>query len=218
MIAELRPGLHHWTARHPEWHAADGFAAEVACYALAAPGEGGDNTLLLVDPLVPDDAPGLLDELAAQARDVAILITIGYHVRSAAALSERYDATAYGPDSARRRLPAVRPLAEAPAGVEAFAIGRPRRTETPLWLPSHRAVAVGDAVVTTPTGELRMWCQEPVTPQRAAFYAQRFAPTLQPLIDRRPLHVLTTHGEPQLDDASNVLAECAAKPPWYHRS
>jgi hypothetical protein len=216
-IEELRPGIHRWTARHPDWHPADAFGAEVASYALRA----DDGTLLLVDPLLPDDAPDLLDELAGAASSVAIFITIGYHVRSTAALAERYGARAYGPEPARRRLPdVVRPLDDGPqpAGVVPHAIGRPRRKETPLWLPSHRAIAFGDAVVATPEGELRMWCQDSVTPERERFYAERFAPTLQPLIDREPLHVLVTHGCPQMDDGGHALAKCAAKPPWFHHS
>src|SRR3954454_241332 len=75
----IGPGLWRWTARHPEWHPGD-FGAEVASFALDA---GGD--LLLIDPLLPADpaaALGLLDELAAD-RDVHVLVTIGYHVRSA---------------------------------------------------------------------------------------------------------------------------------------
>jgi hypothetical protein len=215
VIAELRPGIHHWTARHPEWHPADAFGAEVGCYALTTPG----GPLLLVDPLVPDDAPGLLDDLAAQADTVAIFITIGYHVRSTAALRERYDATAYGPAPARRRDPAIEPLdGSLPAGVTALSVGRPRRSEAPLHFPSHDAIAFGDALITTPEGELRMWAQDPDTPERHAFYATRFAPTLEPLVALQPRHILTTHGEPQLDKGSSALQECAANPPWFHHS
>jgi glyoxylase-like metal-dependent hydrolase (beta-lactamase superfamily II) len=215
-MEELRPGIHRWTARHPDWHPADAFGAEVASYALSGDETG---TLLLVDPLLPDDAPDLLDDLARDARSVAIFITIGYHVRSTAALAERYGATAYGPEPARRRLPAIRPLdGPLPAGVTAHAIGRPGRSERPLHFPSHEAIAFGDAVVTTPDGALRMWCQDPVTAQRTRFYAERFAPTLQPLIDLGPLHILTTHGCPQMDEGGDALATCAAKPPWFHHS
>src|SRR3954454_22851334 len=90
----IGPGLWRWTARHPEWHPGD-FGAEVASFALDA---GGD--LLLIDPLLPpgDEAPvlDLLDGLAAD-RDVHVLITIGYHVRSAEPLCQRYGGGVHGP-------------------------------------------------------------------------------------------------------------------------
>jgi hypothetical protein len=215
MITELRPGLHHWTARHPDWHPADAFGAEVASYAL----QTQDGELLLVDPLVPGDRPDLLDDLASAAATVAIFITIGYHVRSTAALRERYQATAYGPEPARRREPAIEPLdGPLPAGVQALSVGRPRRAEAPLHFPTHDAIAFGDALVTTPEGDLRMWAQDPDTPERHAFYATRFAPTLEPLIALRPHHILTTHGRPQLDKGASTLQKCAANPPWFHHS
>jgi hypothetical protein len=212
-VKELAPGLHRWTARHPSWHPG-GFGAEVASFALVA-----DDELLLIDPLVTDE--DALDDLAAAARRTHILITIGYHVRSAAALSARHGATVHGPAQAGTRL-AGTPFAElapgtpGPAGVVAHAIGRPRRGETPLWLPSHDAIAFGDALVTTPEGQLRMWSQEPLDDRRRAFYRDRFAPTLQPLIDRRPRRILTTHGAPVLTRATAALQDAAAAEPWFH--
>jgi hypothetical protein len=222
-VDELAPGLHRWTARHPNWHPA-GFGAEVASFALIA---GGD--LLLIDPLLPDgeaDATlAALDALDQRARATHILITIGYHVRSSATLARRYGATVHGPPQAGKRLAAegtrVRVLDPGgdpgPAGIVAHAIGRPRRGETPLWLPSHAAIAFGDALVTTPDGELRVWSQEPVDDDRAAFYRDRFAPSLQPLIDREPQRVLTTHGPPILADAVEALRRATTREPWYHR-
>jgi hypothetical protein len=189
-MKELAPGLHRWTARHPDWHlAGDGFGAEVASFAA--------NT--------------------------TILITIGYHVRSAAALSARYGAAIRGPAQAGRRLDATKaftllePGTPGPAGVVAHAIGRPRRGETPLWLPSHDAVAFGDALVTTPDGALRRWCQEPLDDRRRAFYRDRFAPTLDPLIGRAPKRVLPTHGPPVLTGGAAALRDAVAAGPWYHR-
>ena len=218
-MKELVPGLHRWTARHPEWHpSGDGFGAEVACFALVA----GDD-LLLVDPLVPDDAPALLDALAGAAARTDVLITIGYHVRSAAALSARYGATVHGPAQAGQRLDdgtpfaLLEPGAPGPAGVVAHAIGRPRRGETPLWLPSHDAIAFGDALVATPDGDLRMWCQEPLDDRRRAFYRDRFAPTLDPLIAREPARILVTHGAPVLAGGAGALRQAVAAGPWYHR-
>lgn len=218
-LRELAAGLHHWTARHPEWRpTADGFGAEVGSYVVVA-----DDDLLLIDPLVLDNATtAALDALAAASSNTYILITIGYHVRSAATLAARYGATVHGPPQAGRRLRGARfehlepGGAPGPAGVVAHAIGRPRRGETPLWLPSHRALAFGDALVTTPEGELRMWSNDRDEPSRRTFYRERFAPTLQPLVDLEPDHVLVTHGAPIVGDGAKALRAAAAAPVWFH--
>src|SRR3954469_18530197 len=182
----IGPGLWRWTARHPQWHPGE-FGAEVASFAVDA---GGD--LLLIDPLLPadDDARvlDLLDDLAAD-RDVHVLITIGYHVRSAEQLCERYGGRVYGPHTCAARLRdtvllhELQPRAAGPAGVVAFPIGRPRRTERPLWLPSHAALAFGDSVVATREGELRVWLQDPLDDKRMRWYRERYAPTLEPLLE-----------------------------------
>src|SRR3954470_7390077 len=90
----IASGLWHWTARHPDWHPGE-FGAEVGSYALDA---GGD--LLLIDPLLPQtdirSVIDLLDRLARD-RDAHVLITIGYHMRSAEQLCERFGARVYGP-------------------------------------------------------------------------------------------------------------------------
>jgi hypothetical protein len=222
-LAEVAPGLHRWTARHPAWHPADAFGAEVASFALSA----GDD-LLLVDPLVGDDDEGTeallaaLDALAAAAATTHVLITIGYHARSAAELSGRYGAQIHGPPTVVRRLPDPGPFSElrtrtpGPGGVVAHAIGRPRRSETPLWLPSHAAIAFGDALVTTPAGALRMWIQDEPTPARRAFYRDRFAPTLAPLRQLDAQRILTTHGAPILRDGAGALAAALDAEPWFH--
>ena len=218
--AELTPGLWRWTARHPEWHPGD-FGAEVACFALRA----GDD-LLLVDPLLPDgdDGPVLerLDALADGAT-THVLVTIGYHVRSAETLCERYGARVFGPKACARRLrdtsllTVLEPGEDGPAGIRVFAIGRPARGERPLWLPSHRAVAFGDALVGTPDGELRLWEQEPVDDRRARWYRETFAPTLAPLLEVPAERVLVTHGAPVLEDGATALRRAIAERPWFHR-
>jgi hypothetical protein len=217
---ELAPGLWRWATRHPEWHPGL-FGAEVACFAL----EAGDE-LLLIDPLLPgdDDAP-VLDVLdrSANGRAVHVLITIGYHVRSAEPLCERYDARLWGPANCASRLrvasrlQTLEPGAPGPGGATAFAIGRPVRSERPLWLPSHAAVAFGDAVVTTPEGELRMWMHQAPDERRLRFYRDRFAPTLAPLCDLPVERVLVTHGEPVLEDGATALREALGREPWVHR-
>jgi hypothetical protein len=218
---ELAAGLHRWSTRHPDWHPADAFGAEVASFALVA-----DDDLLLVDPLLPDDDGAVLealDALAAAAHQTHVLITIGYHVRSAEPLSKRYNnAEIHGPRTVASRLSdpkrftELTPGTEGPAGVVAHAIGRPRRSELPLWIPSHHALVFGDALVTTPDGELRMWSQEEVDDRRRAFYRDRFAPTLGPLRDLAVKRVLVTHGPPVLDDAAAALAAAIDGEPWHH--
>jgi hypothetical protein len=209
-VQELADGLWRWTARHADWHPGE-WGAQVASFALDA----GD-VLLLVDPLVPDE--DFLDPLVNGP--VAILITIPYHTRSAELLSERYGAAIHGHRAVAKRLRSTArfdPAAELPGGARALPIGRPRRYETPIHLPSHRALAFGDALVTTPDGELRFWENEPVTDERARWYRERFAPTLEPLRELELDRILVTHGKPVLRDGAAALDRALRARPWYHR-
>ncbi len=220
--AELAPGLWRWTARHPDWHPADDFGAEVASYALVA----GDE-LLLVDPLLGDgdhDGAGAvlerLDALAAAATSTHILITIGYHVRSAEPLGDRYAAHIYGPKTVANRLAdtkaftILQPGVPGPAGTVAYAIGSPRRTEPRSGCPAQRA-RLRRRAVTNPAGKLRMG-PKPRDAQQIAFYRSRFAPTLDPLRDLPAQRILTTHGPPILHDGAAVLAAALNADPWFH--
>jgi len=219
---ELSPGLWRWTLRHPEWHPGD-FGAEVACFAMRV----RDGQTLLVDPLLSgeeDAVTALLDDLAAGGGTIHVFITIPYHVRSTREIVARY-----GPDrvrvwgerrAARRLEPGVaveqpEPGAELPFGGRCFSIGRPRRSELPLWIEDHAALAFGDAVVTTPDGDLRVWSFDKLDERRLAFYRDRFAPTLAPLLDLPVERVLVTHGEPVLHDAARTLRRAVEGRPWY---
>jgi hypothetical protein len=208
-VEELADGLWRWTARHGEWHPGE-WGAQVASFALDA----GD-VLLLIDPLVPEAE--LLDPLVHGP--VAILITIPYHTRSAEPLSERYGAKIYGHPAVAKRLgkATVEPIdGELPGGARACPIGPPRRHETPIHLPSHKALAFGDAIVTTPEGELRLWHVDRVDEARRRWYRERFVPTLQPLRELDLERILVTHGEPVVSDGSAALRAALEAPPWYH--
>jgi hypothetical protein len=223
-VTEVSAGLWRWTARHPEWHPGD-FGAEVACFAMRV----RDSQTLLVDPLLSgeeDAVTALLDDLAASGGTVHVFITIPYHVRSTREIVERY-----GPDrvrvwgerrAARRLEPDVtveptEPGADLPFGGRCFSIGKPRRSELPLWIEDHAALAFGDALVSTPEDELRMWTFDKLDERRLAFYRDRFAPTLAPLLDLPVERVLVTHGEPVLVDAATALRRAVQGPPWYRR-
>ena len=73
-MRELRAGLWHWQAPHPDWTEGEPWPQEVSCYAL----DDGVR-LLLFDPLA---VPGELLELAAD-REPVIVLTAPWHERDA---------------------------------------------------------------------------------------------------------------------------------------
>jgi glyoxylase-like metal-dependent hydrolase (beta-lactamase superfamily II) len=84
----------------------------------------------------------------------------------------------------------------------------------PLYVPQHRALLVGDAIVTTPDGELRVWVQHELTAQRRRWYRDRLVPSLAPLAALDVERVLVTHGEPVLADGQAALVEALSAEPW----
>src|SRR5215210_246572 len=225
-MQKLTEGLWRWTARHPEWHPGE-FGAEVASFAAQA----GDTTLL-IDPLLPAEGEPArtevletLDEVAAER--VAILVTIPYHVRSSEELWRRYgddaETTIHGHPACAKRLAdrsafrEIEPGVPLPAGVTAHRIGKPReRYERPLHLPSHEALAFGDAVVGF-DGALKVWAHDEIDAKVERFYRERFNPTLEPLLELPFDTVLATHGEPVLDRGKEALRAALEAKPWYHR-
>ena len=219
-MQKLMGGLWRWTARHPEWHPGD-FGAEVACFAAQA----GDTTLL-IDPLLPPEPDDVFRTVEGTLRDrLAILITIPYHVRDSEELWRRYgkqaETTIHGHRAAAKRLkntPAFReidPEAPLPGGVSAHTIGKPRRYEMPLHLPSHDALVFGDAIAET-NGRLVVWTADKVDAKVERFYRERFNPTLEPLLELPFDAVLPTHGQPILTNGKKALKRALTAKPWYH--
>jgi hypothetical protein len=219
-MQKLTRGLWRWTARHPEWHPGQ-FGAEVASFAAQA----GDTTLL-IDPLLPPEPGDVLETIDGTLGDrLAILITVPYHVRSSEELWRRYrgeaETTIHGHPAAAKRLEDrsafrdIEPGTPLPAGVTALTIGKPRRHEMPLHLPSHDALVFGDAVAEV-DGRLVVWTSEKVDAKVERFYAQRFNPTLEPLLELDFDSVLVTHGEPLLGGGKRALRRALDAKPWYH--
>jgi glyoxylase-like metal-dependent hydrolase (beta-lactamase superfamily II) len=223
--AELAPGIHSWTAPHPEYRTA---AEEVVSYALVI-----GHVVALVDPLLhPDQDPERdavlagLDRLVLGASRLELLITIPYHTRSTERLFERYwgqlATRVWGHAAARRRFQWDTPLNEIPTAkagqsveiaggiASAWAIGNPRRYETPLHFPDLKALVFGDAVVALDSGELRVWDQSGGSPD---WYERRLLPTLRPLADLDVERVLVTHGRPVLEGGHKALADALAAAP-----
>ena len=184
----------------PRWHPGE-FGSQVASFAVQA----GDDTVL-IDPLLPPDPEDVLRLIDEQLDGrLSILITVPYHVRSSEEIRQHFrkraEITIWGHPACRKRLQDqagfrdCEPGDELPAGVSAYAIGKPRRHEMPLLIPSHKALVFGDAVAEV-DGELRVWSDRRVDEGVARFYRERFNPTLEPLLELDFERVLVTHGQP----------------------
>ena len=155
-----------------------------------------DDALVLIDPLVPEDRPGLRRELdglvRSHGRRVAILTTLQFHRRSRAELAERYGAST---SRAKTTLP---------AGVETVQIRG--AGETMVWLPEHRALIPGDRLLGDDAGGLRLcpdsWLRYLPSGMRRAELRE----ALRPLLDLPVELVLVSHGEPVLENGREAVA------------
>ena len=224
VLERLLPGLWTWTADHPDWGKPEtSWDAAVRGYLAFA-----DDATLLVDPLLeppdhPEGAQGR-SELGAlvheRGRPVAIFVTIPWHLRSSGELVARFGATAYSHPKLRPRLAKVgewrelRPGEAYPGGVGAHPIGNPRTRETPLFLPSHRALVVGDTIVEARgTGAPRLWASVDPKPGSRVWYEKRYVPSFRPLLELPVEHLLLTHGRPVVGRGGEVLRKAVESPP-----
>ena len=83
----------------------------------------------------------------------------------------------------------------------------------PLHVPSHGALVFGDAVVEL-DGELKVWATDKVDAKVERFYAQRFNPTLEPLLELDFDAVLATHGNPLMRGGKRALRDALETKPW----
>jgi glyoxylase-like metal-dependent hydrolase (beta-lactamase superfamily II) len=207
-VRELRTGLWHWEAPHPDWSGPENEALRqrlagtaetpsqagvVASYAIL----NGDHVLLF-DPLA---VPGEILELAA-GRQAAIVLTCPWHERDARRLAEHLSAPVFVPPPDEGSPDVAWLLAgdtteghvfsagdRLPVGVESFPGKEPN--DAVLWVESHRALIAGDTLVDFGQGlEIPPeWLPDGVT-------AEQVAEGLRPLLERPVEHVLATHGGP----------------------
>jgi glyoxylase-like metal-dependent hydrolase (beta-lactamase superfamily II) len=209
-VRELRPGLWHWEAPHPDWRPTEPWSENVSSYAI-----DDGKRLLLFDPLA---VPSEIEERAA-GRETAIVLTAPWHERDAERLVERLGVPVYTPlpataeylmkkyglsaEQAGDGSPDVVWLLKEGIGeahlyaagdrldvrVEAFPGQKPN--DMVLWLESRRAVVAGDTLVDFGNGlEINpRWLREDVT-------WEQVAEGLRPLLDLPVEHVLATHGGP----------------------
>ena len=208
-MRELRAGLWHWQALHPEWTEDQPWPQDVSSYAL----DDGER-LLLFDPLaVPDELVAL-----AQEREPVIVLTAPWHERATRDLVDRLEAVVFTPpaDTAQDLIDKFGITAEQagegspdlewlrsggatahwygpgdklPIGVEAFQ-GR-EHNDLVLWVERVRAVVLGDSVTDFGTGLAiqEQWLRKGVT-------RDEVAEGLRPLLERPIELVLPAHGVP----------------------
>jgi glyoxylase-like metal-dependent hydrolase (beta-lactamase superfamily II) len=207
-MRELRPGVWHWQAPHPDWDPDEAWQQEVSSYAI------DDGTrLLLFDPLgVPDE----LLSLAAE-REPVIVLTSPWHERDAETLAEQLGAPVYAPPAETAQdliekygLTAEQagdgspdllwlrsgggdarwfgPGDELPFGATAFA-GR-SNNDLVLWIEEPRAVIAGDTLADFGNGlGLNEWLRDDAR-------GDEIVAGLRPLLDLPVELVLPTHGAP----------------------
>lgn len=180
-VTEVAPGLWRWTAPHPDWQEGDDWEQEVGCVYYEAPG-----ATVLIDPLVPPERERFFEALdrdvERRGTRVTILLTVPWHARSAAELTERY-----GADDM------------APAGIESFTV--PEVEETLWWLREHATLVVGESLFGNRDGELSLCPDTWVKGERRADLRS----SLLQLLDLPVERVLVSHGEPVLEHGHAAL-------------
>lgn len=212
-MRELRSGLWHWDAPHPDWESSAAWPQVVSSYAM----DDGEQ-LVLFDPIAP---PREIEELAGE-REPVVVLTAPWHERGTRSLAERFGLPVYTPapeteDDLMRKYGLSREQAAGgspdlawlwageagearfysagdplPAGIQAFPRPGREQNECVLWVESHRAVIAGDTLVDFGGGlEANLaWLSEGVTREQVVTELHR-------LLALPVEHVLLTHGGPR---------------------
>jgi glyoxylase-like metal-dependent hydrolase (beta-lactamase superfamily II) len=187
-VREVRSGVWHWEARHPEWNERQWWGPLVSSYAI----DDGAR-LLLFDPLAP---PAEIEKLAGE-RETAIVLTCPWHRRDAEALANGYGAPLYVPppdegDPSPVDGTVFRDGDRLPVGVEAFPGMEPN--DLVLWVESHRALVAGDTLQDRGDGLQFLGDLANNVPGEVA--AEAILEGMQPLLALPVEIVLLTHGAP----------------------
>jgi glyoxylase-like metal-dependent hydrolase (beta-lactamase superfamily II) len=191
-LTEIEPGLRRWTARHEEWK------EDVGCVAVDT-----DDGLVLIDPLDPPP------EVSGAEH---VLVTLFFHARTAKAphvwAEERLVRRL-----ASRGVEVNQPFKVGdplPGGIQAFQTAR--KSEVAYWLPSQKAVVVGDVLLGA--GAKPHATDEPLRlcPERwlEGGTHDDLRESLAPLLELPVEHVLVSHGEPVVGGGGDALATVLA--------
>ena len=198
VLAELRPGLWRWVARHPdadddpEPGSPGDWPPDVGCVACAAPG-----ALVVIDPLVPhgEEEPFWSEMDALVARHgprVNVITTIQFHHRSRAEVAARYGAST------------SRAKAALPRGVRTVPIRG--AGEVMVWLEDHRALVPGDRLLGDGAGGVRLCPPSWLAYLGSGITLDGLRGALAPVSELPVEMVLVSHGEPVLSDGATAIA------------
>jgi hypothetical protein len=218
-VIDLAPGLWIWRLEHPAWNEHCDWQEVVTCVCVDA-----EDERWLLDPLLPPyDATQVWDRLGERP-PTAVALLIPDHSRptytqaldesgrsqmsSLDIVVERFGCGAFGPDDwsdntpPATKLEKILPGEALPGGLIPFRDPR-GWSETPLWLPEHKALVFGDAL-TERSGALRVW-MSPTHDERAI-------PDLRAMLDLPFERVIISHGAPL--HAREAFEQALERQPW----
>jgi len=230
-VSKIRDGLWRWEVSHPDWKPEfdrpDGWGRVVGCVYAEY-----DEAVVLIDPLVPEDAADQERFFSALDRDVArlarpMLVLVGSvdHGRSADAVAARYLAAGHelsvvGAAAIRNAVSCVLHATfdevVLPAGLKAVSIPGMSPGETVFLLDPWRAAVFADAVIGAGDGRLQVappsWGVK--TPAGRSLYDRAFLPSIQQVASAHPEIVLPSHGASVLTAGASALEAALLAPPW----
>lgn len=208
-VQEIESGLWRWTAPHPDWlpnsGSTGGWLREVGSVYCELPG-----ALLLIDPVVPEDAEdaarlwrALDRDVERLGRQVCVVLTVHWHRRGADEVIARYAA-----------LDGV-----VPDGATAIPLGDPIG-EIAYSLRRYRALVPGD-IVLGGDGIEGEHCADPLRLCPPGWYGRNAAERwwyggigMRSALDRLAYEnaerVLVSHGTPLLSGGAEALRALAA--------
>ncbi len=215
-VDRLAEGLWRWTAPHPEWTPEagpyGGWDQDVSCvYHEAADG------IVLIDPLIPDDTDDSMRFWRHLDQDVervgappTVVISVAWHVRSAAEVRERYPGARVVSAAEIPACPLDGLLVDGdrlPGGVEAIVPEMPEAMRmTMLHCECHGMLWTADLLLGDRHGGLGAtplsWF---ATDDERAWMRDALPAVLHSVAQREPRIILPAHGEPVVTDATGAL-------------
>jgi hypothetical protein len=197
-MAQLLPGVRHWTAVHPE------IGWTVSSYALEEEG-------VLLNPLLPDGDRSVVADLEIRA----IVLTNRLHLRDSELLAgdgvviHVPEAVLWDLGEVRAQLAGYEDGDELPGNLKAYGVGALSDDEFAVFAPAYRALAVADGVIRDGDGPLEavpdsLMGDDPEADRRGL--AQAFTRLCDELdFD----HLLLAHGLPVIGNGREQLRQYA---------